>query len=77
MVKSAKAYVRDEGSEKGVIVLVNFARDIRERHIRQQIDSIDLRSENKDRVTTDGELLRDVKEKRWKWTPACEKGKCR
>jgi hypothetical protein len=77
MVKSAKAYGRDEGSEKGVIVLVNFARDMGERHIGHRIDSMDLGSENVDGVTIDGELLRDVEKKRWKWTPACEKGQCR
>jgi hypothetical protein len=71
MVKNAKAYGRDDGAEKGVIVLVDFARDMGGRQIGQRVDSMDFGGGSGDRV-----MIQDVGEKSWKWNSSCSKGQC-
>ncbi|KAF2798289.1 hypothetical protein K505DRAFT_321996 [Melanomma pulvis-pyrius CBS 109.77] len=69
MVRAAKAYNTAEESGKGVIVLVNFSPDIQRQQHGDDAERMDVDVGNED--------MEDDAAKRWRWTPACQKGDCR
>jgi hypothetical protein len=72
MIKNAKTYGKDESADKGVIVMVNFARDMEGQYFGQRVNSMDVGSGDRDRT-----MIQDVGEKSWNWSSACSKGQCR